>query len=152
MRRPLIGLLGCLLLLLPFNTNAQNTGQDPVISFIRMMYNDELYEDYYFLKRYCTKKMLAKLADNYDYECEGECYATWLFRSSAQDDKSSSSGGFDDISAIITIEDKGNHWYAYTAYDMGWKFTNWIYVTRSGDTFLIDDVKNVYDECKEANW
>ena len=35
--------------------------------------------DYAFVKQHISPKALQVLKDEYDYECEGECLATWLF-------------------------------------------------------------------------
>lgn len=49
--------------------------------FIRSMYEESLYEDYTFLEQHCSKDLLEKLSEEYDYEGGG--YAVWLFRSGA---------------------------------------------------------------------
>ena len=127
MHKLALAFLGPVLLLSSLVCPAQIYPSDPgAVAFIKSMYNLEQYEDYSFLKSHCTKKMLKKLEDNFGYECDGTCYATWLFRSGAHD-----------------------HWYAYTALDMGWKFTNWVYLIKSGNTFLIDDVITVYNELRD---
>lgn len=61
-----------------------------IISFIKEMYNGELYNDYDFLKKHCTKSLLKHLAAEYDYDDGG--YATWLFRSGLQDGPSERHG------------------------------------------------------------
>ena len=145
MNRIVIALLGCFLFISSPVCTAQNSSQDQqAASFINNMYNGERFEDYSFLQNHCTRKMLKKLVDNYEYECDGTCYATWLFRSGAQDEKYD--GG---ATRIINVVAKDDHWYAYTALDMGWKFTNWIYLIKSGNTFLIDDVITVNSELDE---
>ena len=35
--------------------------------------------DYGYVKQYITPNLLKYLADSYDFECEGECLATWKF-------------------------------------------------------------------------
>lgn len=129
---------------------AQNYPADPqALTFIKNMYNLEQYEDYSFLRSHCTKKMLKKLVDNFEYDVDGVNYATWLFRSGAQDGKFINGENIQSESKVLTIVAKDDHWYAYTALDMGWKFTNWVYLIKSGNTFLIDDVITVYNEIDE---
>ena len=36
--------------------------------------------------------------------------------------------------------------------DMGWKFTNWVYLIKSGNSFLIDDVITVFNEIEEYDY
>ena len=140
--------LGSVLLLSSIVCPAQNYPSDPnAVAFIKSMYNQEKYEDYSFLKSHCTRKMLKKLADSYEYEGGG--FATWLFRSGAQDEKYNWGQNVESESKILSIVAKDDHWYAYTALDMGWKFTNWVYLIKSGNTFLIDDVITVYNQYKE---
>lgn len=123
--------------------------EDEVIEFIRTMYNTEQYTNYAFLESHCTKKMLMKLVDNFEYECDGICYATWLFRSDAQDEKYgpySYYGNGVNESKIINVVRYEDHWYDYTALDMGWLFTNRISIIKSGNRYLIDDVIKVSHE------
>lgn len=143
-------IIGSLLFLAAPFCKAQNYPADPqALTFIKNMYNLEQYEDYSFLRSHCTKKMLKKLVDNFEYDVDGVNYATWLFRSGAQDEKYgpySYYGNGKNESKVLTIVAKDEHWYVYTALDMGWKFTNQIYLIKSGNTFLIDDVITVYME------
>ena len=130
-----------------FSGDSYDEGE--VIEFIRTMYNAKQYTDHAFLESHCTKKMLKKLTDNFGYECDGTCYATWLFRSGAQDEKYgaySYYGNGVNESKIIDIVRYNDHWYDYTALDMGWLFTNRISIIKSGKSYLIDDVVKVADE------
>ena len=148
--------LGCLMSLTASVCKAQNYPSDPqALTFIKNMYNMEQYEDYSFLKSHCTKKMLKKLIDNFGYDVEGVNYATWLFRSGAQDEKYgpySYYGNGKNESKVLTIVAKDEHRYVYTALDMGWKFSNQIYLIKSGNTFLIDDVFMVYSEIEKNSY
>ena len=49
--------------------------------FDNMQEREEVTDD--VIKKYCTKKLAKKLADDYEYEGGG--YAIWDFRSGAQD-------------------------------------------------------------------
>ena len=153
MHKLALALLGSVLLLSSHVCPAQNYSSDPnAVAFIKNMYNREQYTDYSFLRTHCTKKMLKKLEDSFPYDVEGVNYATWLFRSGAQDEKygpNSYYGNGKNESKVLSIVAKDAHWYAYTALDMGWKFTNWVYLIKSGNTFLIDDVITVYNEIEK---
>ena len=153
MHKLALAFLGSVLLFSSLVCPAQNYPSDPnAVAFIKNMYNQEKYEDYSFLKSHCTRKMLKKLEDNFGYECDGTCYATWLFRSGAQDEKYNWGQNVESESKILSIVAKDDHWYAYTALDMGWKFTNWVYLIKSGNTFLIDDVITVYFEGEKNSY
>ncbi len=153
MHKLAIAFLGFFLLLSAPVCSAQNRSvEQQATAFIKTMYNQKQFEDYSFLRSHCTKKLLKKLADNFGYECDGTCYATWLFRSGAQDEKYgpySYYGNGVNATKVLSVVAKDDHWYAYTALDMGWKFTNWVYLIKSGNTFLIDDVITVSNEMEE---
>lgn len=102
--------------------------------FIRNMYDKSLYEDYAFLEQHCSRSLLIKLSNEYDYEGGG--YAVWLFRSDAQDGPSSEH-------VMKSIEEEGNGWYKYTAIDMGIPFTKRIKVSHKGREIIIEDVVDV---------
>lgn len=103
--------------------------------FIRSMYEDGMYEDYAFLEKHCSKDLLAKLAEEYDYDGDG--YAVWKFRSGAQD-------GPSDDHAMISIEDEGDGWYRYSAVDMGITFTRRIRLSHEGGKCTIEDLADSY--------
>lgn len=103
--------------------------------FIRIMYEESLYEDYEFLEEHCSKSLLEKLSQEYDYEGEG--YAVWLFRSYAQD-------GPSDVHAITSIEDIGDGWYVYTAIDMGITFTKRIKLSYKGGKIVIENLADKF--------
>lgn len=100
--------------------------------FIREMYEQSLYEDYDFLKLHCSSSLLAKLADEYDYDGAG--YAVWLFRSAAQD-------GPSDQHALVGIDAEDDGWYCYTAVDMGITFTRRIRIVHEDGIIVIDDLE-----------
>lgn len=104
-------------------------------TFIRDMYEQSLYEDYTFLERHCSKHLLAKLAEEYDYEGKG--YAVWIFRSTAQDGPSREH-------TITDIEDLGGGWYRYTAIDMGIVFTKRIRLSDKKGKKIIEDIADNY--------
>ncbi len=105
------------------------------MTFIRDMYEKVLYEDYGFLEQHCSKDLLTKLSEAYDYEGDG--YAVWMFRSGAQD-------GPGKEHAVIYIEDEGNGWYRYTALDMGITFRKRIRISHEGRMTMIEDIADEY--------
>lgn len=132
-----------------FNINAQDrlhpthtstTKSDEIKSFLTQMYNNKLYEDYDFLQRYCSPKLLKKLQDAYPYDSDSVAYATWLFRSGKQDSKP----GADNKTIMQEVELYGD-WFVYTALDMGWEFTNRIKITNKSGKIVIDDICAVKD-------
>ena len=108
---------------------------DFVVKWIERMYNEKLYEDYDFLQKHCSAKLLKKLQDAYPYDTDGIAYATWLFRSSQQDSKP----GADDKTIMLEVRAVGD-WFVYTALDMGWRFTNRIKLTNKSGEITIEDV------------
>lgn len=114
---------------------AQAAEEAEVHSFIRDMYNNRRYDDDTFLHYHCSPKMISKLRDGYDYDCDtGDCLAGWMFRSGAQD-------GLNNEYGIIEIKTLEGNWYSYTATDYGTRFTHKIKVVKSGSDFIIDDLK-----------
>ena len=110
--------------------NAQK--EQEAIAFINDMYNNRKYEDYAFLRKNCTAKMLKYLRDNYDYDCEdGNCFAVWLFRSDNQD-------GINEKYGVISVTPQGDDWYQYTFYDMGYKASRTIKVINDNGKMMID--------------
>lgn len=108
------------------------------IQKIKSMYNSSSYNNDSYLAANCTKKLLRKLRANYEYECEsGACYASWLFRSGAQD-------GPSERQEIISVTPLGNSWYRYDFYDMGTKGANKIKVIKQGGKLKFDDVVKIF--------
>ena len=116
-------------------THTSTTKSEEIKSFITQMYNNKLYEDYNFLQKHCSAKLLKKLQDAYPYDTKGVAYATWLFRSGQQDVKPEA----EDKTIMLEIKADGD-WFVYTALDMGWKFTNRIKVTNNRGEITIEDV------------
>lgn len=113
--------------------NAQK--EQEAIAFITDMYNNHKYEDYGYLRKNCTAKMLKFLRDNYDYDCEdGNCLAVWMFRSDNQD-------GVNEKYGVITVIPQGDDWYQYTFYDMGYKAARTIKVINDNGKMMIDGLK-----------
>lgn len=99
---------------------------------------EEFYKKYVFgeevltdevVKKYCTKKLAKKLADDYEYDGGG--YAVWDFRSGNQD-------GNEDTQEVMSVEALGNHTYKVQYNDMGAKGNCVISVI--GDEILFDEI------------
>lgn len=68
----------------------------------------------------CTPKLLQKLKDAYEYDCEdGECYATWLFKTNNQD-------GLSDVCEVKNISLEDDNWYKIEYVDMGNEGTTFV--------------------------
>ena len=100
----------------------------------------EFYKNYVFgdeeatddvIKKYCTKKLAKKLADDYEYEGGG--YAVWDFRSGAQD-------GDSDVQTVKSVEALGEGKYKVNYSDMGTKGSCIISVVIDGDNILFDEI------------
>lgn len=103
---------------------------------------NEFYKNYVFaergagedvIKKYCTKKLAKKLADDYEYEGGG--YAIWDFRSGYQDGES-------DIQTVEKIETLGDGKYKVFYNDWGSKGYCIISVVSEGDNILFDEIEN----------
>lgn len=114
--------------------------------FITDWYNNARYEDYDYLKAYCTPSMLQYLAEEYDYDCDdGDCYAGWMFRTDAQDTNSDEEQSY----GVIAVGNVGDGWYEYIFMDGGFRGVTRLKLLFNGDKIMIDDLKKVYDEVRE---
>ena len=80
-------------------------------AFFTDVFNERYYEDDGFAGRFCTEKLQKKLKEAYEYDDE-EGYATWKFRSDAQD-------GPSEEYKLTKFVSEGNGWYRYDFIDMG---------------------------------
>ena len=118
--------------------SADYTEQDKEAAraFVEQFYDEWGIEDlleYDDLKKYITPNLLKYLADAYDYDCEGECLATWKFFYEGGGDVGEME------SRQITARDE-NHVlveFKYENYEYGVLLT----VVKDGDTFKIDSLK-----------
>lgn len=119
---------------------------DSIISFLTSMYESSMYASHTFLNRHCTQHLLTVLSESYDYECDTPpCYATWLFRTSAQEEKSST----ENENRLISVRDIGDNWFEVEFYDNGWKGIKRIKAYYNDDIILMDIIETVYDEAAE---
>ena len=108
-------------------------------AFFEEVFNGRYYEDGNgFYTKFCTEKLQKKLKEAYEYDGE-EGYATWKFRSDAQD-------GPSDEYKLTKFTPEGNGWYKYEFIDMGIPGSHRIkfitYVNpRNQVEFYIDDLE-----------
>lgn len=106
-------------------------------AFFTEVFNERYYEDEGFYIKYCTDKLQKKLKDAYEYDGEG--YATWKFRSDAQD-------GPSDEYKLTKFVPEGDGWYKYDFVDMGIRGSHRIKIItqvnpRGQVDFYIDELK-----------
>ncbi len=98
---------------------------------------NEFYPKYVFggeetnaeiLGKYCTKKLIQKLADDYDYDGEG--YAVWNFRDSGNDSP---------VNKVLDVKPLGNYKYKVI---MNNDFSCIITVVKENDKVLFDETDN----------
>ncbi len=99
--------------------------------FDNMQEREEVTDD--VIKKYCTKKLAKKLADDYEYEGGG--YAIWDFRSGAQD-------GDSDVQEITKVESLGGGKFKVHYNDMGNKGAHIL-------TVVLEDGNVRFDEISE---
>ena len=114
-----------------------------VSAFVEKFYKEWREEnvlDYDYVKQYITPNLLKYLADEYDYDCEGECLATWKFFYEG--------GG--DVSGLksrqITARD-GSHVLVENNYE-NYEYDVLLTLVKDGDTFKIDSLKQEKSEYK----
>ena len=94
--------------------------------------------DYDYVKQYITPNLLKYLADSYDFECEGECLATWKFFYEGGGDVGELK------SRQITARDE-SHVLVECKYD-NYEYAVLLTVLKDGDTFKIDSLKQEKSE------
>ena len=108
--------------------------------FFTEVYDAKYYEDDGFIEKYCTENLKKKLKEEVDVDVEGEeGYASWLFRSNAQD-------GPSEEYKLTKFVSEGNGWYKYDFIDMGNKGSHRlkfiVHVNpRNQAEFYIDDLE-----------
>ena len=89
----------------------QKALDEAIEAFFTDVFNERYYEDNGFITKYCTEELQKKLKDAYEYD-EEDGYATWKFRSDAQDGPSKEY-------KLVKFDSEGNGWYKYDFIDMG---------------------------------
>ena len=114
---------------------------DEISVFVEKFYNEWSGEDilnYDYPKQYITPNLLKYLADAYDYECEGECLATWMFFYEGGGDVGELK------SRQITARD-GNHVLVENNYE-NYEYDVLLTLIKDGDTFEINSLKQEKSE------
>lgn len=95
--------------------------------------------NYDFIKNNITPSFKQDLIDLYDYECEGECMATWLLCYKGGGD----TGGL----KTRTIKPDGDAYLVSCTHDQGdnkeYHYTIKLTLVQDGDTFKIDSMEDV---------
>ena len=101
-----------------------------------------------YIKSHITPGMKQWLMDSYDYDCDGECMANWLFCYEGGGD----TGGL----KTRTIKPEGDAYIVSCIHDQGenkeYHYTIKLTLVQDGDTFKIDNLEKIdehyvgYDE------
>ncbi|MGM9762916.1 MAG: hypothetical protein ACI3ZQ_02715 [Candidatus Cryptobacteroides sp.] len=110
-----------------------NDEETIIKAFIQQLYETKSYENTEFLEEHCSPELLAKLQQANDMDDGG--YATWLFRSGHQDEKSAT----ENETKILEISHEGDC-YTYKAVDMGWEFTKRMKVSVKDNKVIITEL------------
>ena len=104
---------------------------------------NRLQVEYDYPKQHITPRLLKFLADSYEFECEGECLATWKFFYEGGGDV----GEFK--SRQITARD-GSHVLVENKY-VNYEYDVLLTVVKDGDTFKIDSLQQEKSEYVDGN-
>ena len=125
---------------------AQKQDMEAVRAFVERFYKDwgmENLLEYDYPKQHITPRLLKFLADSYEFECEGECLATWKFFYEGGGDV----GEFK--SRQITARD-GSHVLVENKY-VNYEYDVLLTVIKDGDTFKIDSLQQEKSEYIDEN-
>ena len=125
---------------------SQKQDMEAVRAFVERFYKDwgmENLLEYDYPKQHITPRLLKFLADSYEFECEGECLATWKFFYEGGGDV----GEFK--SRQITAHD-GSHVLVENKY-VNYEYDVLLTVIRDGDTFKIDSLQQEKSEYIDEN-
>ena len=96
--------------------------------------------DYGYVKQYVTPNLLKYLADAYDYDCEGECLATWKFFYEG-------GGDVGELKSRQITACDGNHVLVENKY-VNYEYDVLLALVKDGDTFKIDSLVQEKSEYK----
>ena len=150
MRKSILFISALLMLLACGGKNTQTENADVAIMeqdkeavrvFVEKFYKEWNGEDileYDYPKQHITPNLLKYLADAYDFDCEGECLATWMFFYEG--------GG--DVGMLksrqITARDE-SHVLVENKYE-NYEYDVLLTVVKDGDAFKIDSLKQERSE------
>ena len=115
--------------------------KEAVKAFVEQFYqgwDGENILHYDYPKQHVTPQLLKYLADAYDFDCEGECLATWKFFYEGGGDVGELK------SRQITARDE-NHVLVENKYE-NYEYDVLLTVVKDGDTFKIDSLKQERSE------
>lgn len=101
--------------------------------------------NYEFIKNNITPKFKQWLVDEYDYECDGECMATWLFCYDA--------GADTGPLKVRTIKPEGNGYLVTCIHDQGnneYRYSIKLNLIQDGDSFKIDSMEQIENFSPDA--
>ena len=128
------------------NDAAQKQDMEAAKAFVDQFYKGwgmDNVLDYDYPKKHITPKLLQFLANSYEFECDGECLATWKFFYEGGGDV----GEFK--SRQITARD-GNHVLVENKY-VNYEYDVLLTLTKDGDTFKIDSLQQQKSAFIERN-
>lgn len=118
--------------------------KEAVKTFVQRFYEGwEDIQDYAYLKKHVTPKLLQFLADSYDFDCEGECLATWMFFYEGGGDAGELK------SRKITVCDS-NHVLVESKYE-NYEYGVLLTVVKDGSDYKIDSLQQKKSEYINAN-
>lgn len=127
---------------------SENTSADDeaiVEDFVGTMFDKVQSGEEKFFKKHCSSSLWKKLVKDYKDEFDGNGFASWEFRTSAQEMKEGSKAEY----KIISVKSSNNGWYTYEFYDMGWRGKNRIKCSVKDGEVIMDAVERLYDEHEE---
>ena len=148
MKKQLFALM--MLCLLPLSacvgksTQGEEQDKESAKAFVEQFYqewNADSLLEYDYPKQHITPNLLKYLADEYEFECEGECLATWKFFYEGGGDVGELK------SRQITARD-GNHVLVENMYD-NYEYDVLLTLVKDGETFKIDSLKQERSEYSE---
>ena len=119
----------------------QEQDVEAVQAFVEQFYKEwgmENLLEYDYPKQHITPRLLKFLADSYEFECEGECLATWKFFYEGGGDVGELK------SRQITARD-GSHVLVENKY-VNYEYDVLLTVVKDGDTFKIDSLQQEKSE------
>ena len=125
---------------------SQKQDMEAVRAFVERFYKDwgmENLLEYDYPKQHITSRLLKFLTDSYEFECEGECLATWKFFYEGGGDVGELK------SRQITARD-GSHVLVENKY-VNYEYDVLLTVIRDGDTFKIDSLQQEKSEYVDGN-
>ena len=119
----------------------QDQEMEAIKAFVERFYEEWGLEDmfdYDKVKPYITPNLVEFLADSYDFDCEGECLATWMFFYEGGGDVGELK------SRQITARDK-SHVLVEIKYE-NYQYAVLLTVIQDGETFKIDSLQQEKSE------